>query len=197
MITLEEMHRLEKRSAEMGVSAGQLMDSAGRAVAKEIRKRIPPGKKILILAMHGNNGGDGFVAARHLLDQYRVHIWFLGDESKLSAIASKNYDLLPRRMFVSDGNLEGYDVLVDALLGTGARGRLREPLHSLSAQWNMSSAFKVAIDIPTGLDPGTGEHTDLFEPDLIITFHDIKTGLIQWANKTVIVGIGIPPEAAL
>ncbi|MBR9700528.1 NAD(P)H-hydrate epimerase [Candidatus Woesearchaeota archaeon] len=192
MLTTKEMIKMEESAVEQGISRLHLMERAGKGLAEHIRTRVPKGKKILFLTLHGNNGGDGFVAARELQDEYHVDIWFLGSKKKLREGAKHNHKKLHPRLFVDTANLEKYDCLVDALLGTGAEGGLKEPLKSLSKKWNETPAFKVAVDIPTGLHPDTGEHEDLFWPDLIVTFHDLKTGLKDWQDKTVVVDIGIP-----
>ena len=190
-----EVYRLERRSEELGVSCRTLMENSGRAIADVVNERFPAGQRILVLAYHGNNGGDGFVAARYLLQNHTVHVRFLGDEAKLKENALANYRLLPPDVFAWQ-SLGTYDILIDALLGTGARGGLREPLRELSREWNAAPGYKVSVDVPTGLDPDTGAHTtDWFEPDLIVTFHALKEGLRGLRGKTVVRDIGIPEEA--
>lgn len=85
-----------------------------------------------------------------------------------------------------------YDIIIDAIFGTGAGGEIKDPLASLVSNLNKSKAFKVSIDVPTGINADTGEKANAyFEPDLLITMHDIKNGLKSYGDKTVVVDIGI------
>ena len=82
------------------------------------------------------------------------------------------------------------------MLGTGTEGELKEPIASAVDKINNSKTYKVAVDIPTGLNPDTGKVIDkAVKADLIITFHDLKTGLKKLKNKTAVVDIGIPEKA--
>ena len=83
-------------------------------------------------------------------------------------------------------DFDDYDIILDALLGTGTSGEIKEPIASAIKGTNDSTAFKVAVDIPTGINPDAGEAANkAINPDLIITFHDIKKGLENFKNKTV------------
>ena len=85
-----------------------------------------------------------------------------------------------------------YNVIVDAIFGTGIRGDIKDPLATLIKNLNKSKAYKVSMDIPSGINPDTGEKANVFfEPDLIITMHDIKKGLESYKDKTVVADIGI------
>ncbi|MDD9953114.1 MAG: NAD(P)H-hydrate epimerase [Candidatus Woesearchaeota archaeon] len=179
MITTKEMQALE---ASCGIPTLELMRNAGTKLAEELVKRWPGGK-ILFVCYHGNNGGDGFVAARLL----GADVWFVGDKNKLTPAAKANFHGLT---LVTDPDLSSYDVLVDALLGTGTTGELREPLASLCSQWHAAAAAKVAVDIPTGVDPDTGVAGKFFSCECVITFYDTKPGLATF-NNVVVVDIGI------
>jgi NAD(P)H-hydrate epimerase len=95
--------------------------------------------------------------------------------------------------------LAGADFVVDALLGTGVKGELREPHASVVRLINGSRAFKLAVDVPSGLDPSTGEVRGLaVKADATITFHRAKVGLglrKDLVGELVVVAIGVPPEA--
>jgi len=89
-----------------------------------------------------------------------------------------------------------YDIIIDAIFGTGIRGEIKDPLATLITNLNKAKAFKVSVDIPSGVNPDTGEKANVsFEPDLIITMHDIKKGLENFKDKTVVVDIGIKKDA--
>jgi len=197
MISTEQMKQLEDNC---GISKLQLMENAGRGIYKVLKEKFPnlKDKKILIAAYHGNNGGDGFVAARHLCEETETDILLTGDESKFKEEARINYARIENNNKIQlffqaeDINFDDYDIIIDALLGTGTSGEIKEPIASAIDYINDSTAFKVAVDVPTGINPDTGETANkTINADLIITFHDIKQGLEKFKNKTVIVDIGI------
>ncbi len=205
MITVKEMALLERLSAEHGVSTLLLMENAGRGLARVVEERYGLGKgrkRILVMCHHGNNGGDGFVAARHLakVPRTEVAVAFIGDTMRLKGKAETNFERLDPRLLVPFGSedLSRYDIIIDALLGTGATGQLREPLASAVRRINTSGAHVVAVDVPTGLDPDTGERSEpCVEAELIVTFHDLKQGLVKAGleDRCVVVDIGVPEAA--
>ena len=195
MITAAEMLDLENKS---GISIIRLMENAGKAFASALREKIDvKNRKILIVAYHGNNAGDGFVAARNLCDDAEVNVLFVGDEAKLKEGALINFKKIEKNEKIQMLTLESvdfsdYNVIVDAIFGTGIRGDIKDPLATLIKNLNKSKAYKVSMDIPSGINPDTGEKANVFfEPDLIITMHDIKKGLESYKDKTVVADIGI------
>ena len=196
MISTNQMRELEDNC---GISRLQLMENAGRGIFKILKEKFElKDKKVLVVANHGNNGGDGFVAARYLADICLVDVLFIGDESKFKEEAKINYKRIEKNKRIQvlydaeEIDFEDYDIIIDAMLGTGTQGPLKEPVRSIIKQINSSKAFKLAIDIPSGLNPDTGEIEDLaIEADLIATFHDLKAGLEKHKDKTAIVDIGI------
>ena len=199
MISDEEIRVLDRNSEYFGVPTLQLMENAGRGVAEHIRNIVKTTKKnILILCGAGNNGGDGFVAARYLTQYYRVSI-FLVDAHIKTVIAQKNYQKLQNYdvkicTSTSDFNmlLSENDVLVDALLGTGLVGSLKEPIASLVKKVNATrNKLIVSVDVPTGF--GTSQS---ISPDYTITFHDVKEGMQKKNSGNInIIDIGIPKVA--
>ncbi len=197
MITTQEMKELEESS---GIPRIQLMENAGRGIFSVLKDKFPElkDKKILVVCYHGNNGGDGFVAARYLSEESGVDVLFIGDETKLKEEARinfrkiKNNDRIQVLVDPEQADFDDYDIIIDALLGTGTEGSIKQPISQIIDLVNSSSAYKVSVDIPTGLDPDTGEiHDKIINADLIITMHDIKSGLERYKDKTVIVDIGI------
>lgn len=90
-------------------------------------------------------------------------------------------------------DFENYDLIVDAILGTGIKGRLNREISTIIEDINKSKACKISVDIPTGINPDTGEIVDkCVNTDFIVTFHDMKKGLEGLKDKTVIVDIGLP-----
>jgi NAD(P)H-hydrate epimerase len=151
------------------------------------------GGRVAVYAGSGNNGGDGFVAARHLRG-FDVEI-FLAGEPK-TEIAQKNFEILKKAGYkiqkVSESDAE---IIVDALLGTGITGRPREDYERAIEIINSSKAFRVAVDVPSGLNADTGEYEIAVKADLTVTFHKMKPGIIKARDicgEVVVRDIGIP-----
>lgn len=139
----------------------------------------------------GNNGGDGFAAARHFYNNgFEVVVIYLTGEDELSGDAATNFkiiknisqtdSLLQLKKFNSIQNLkllQTCDIIFDALLGTGAKGELINPFSSIIKKINEINCYKVAIDIPTGLNSETGYTKEAFKADLTITLAEFKPGL--------------------
>ncbi|QKR00432.1 NAD(P)H-hydrate dehydratase [Metallosphaera tengchongensis] len=206
MITTSKMRALEINSEAFGVSTLQLMENAGRSVADEIEREVEvKNSKVVIFVGHGGKGGDGLVAGRHLSERgAKVEIVLLGEikhkdsVTNLQSILDMDFSVSLRNFEEVEGlDLNG-DVLVDAMLGTGVRGKIREPFKSAIKLFNQLRGFKVSIDVPSGLDPDTGKDLgESVKPDLVVTFHDMKQGLLRTDFKVVVKRIGIPPEASL
>jgi|SRR3989338_1481959 len=195
MISSQEMRALESQS---DIPRAVLMENAGKGIYNSIKEKFDlKDKKILVVCYHGNNGGDGFVAARHLCDEAEVDILFIGDESRLKKEALANFKKIERNekiQFLTDDEVDfgEYDIIIDAILGIGIQGRLNKTISAVIDDINNSKACKIAVDIPTGLDPDTGDIVDKFvNADLIVTFHDLKKGLEKMQEKTVVVDIGL------
>ena len=177
------------------------MENAGKAIYQIIRQRFDlKDKKILVACYHGNNGGDGFVAARYLCDEAEVDILFIGDESKLKKEALSNFKKVEHNgkiQFLVDDEVDfgAYNIIIDAILGIGIQGSLNKEISAVIDDINNSEAYKVSVDIPTGLDPDTGIAADkCINADLIVTFHDLKKGLEKMQDKVVVADIGLPKQ---
>ncbi len=217
-ITPEQMRAVEERSAALGVSRLLLMENAGCAVAKavlDLGAHLTRG--VLVVAGLGNNGGDGFVAARHLAcEGVKVKVILLGRGEDIKGVeAAVNWSVV-RSMKRSITTIEADDryalqtnqhlfdecgLIVDAIFGTGVKGEVREPFATAIDLINNSKAYKISVDLPSGLDPLTGEvKSKAVKADLTITFHKAKPGLLknkEFVGRLVIASIGIPPEAEL
>jgi NAD(P)H-hydrate epimerase len=199
MISIAEMKALEDKAEANGVSRLTLMENAGRQIFEALGKKFNLKKqRVLVVCYHGNNGGDGFVTARLLAEEAETDVLFIGDESKFKEEASESYKKIednPMVQFVgiSFVNFDEYDIIIDAMLGTGIEGELKYPINTVVDFINKSKAFKLSVDVPTGMNPDTGEVPDkTVNADLIVTFHDIKKGLEKVKNKVEVVDIGIP-----
>jgi len=213
-MNIMDMDIIDYNAGAMGISRLVLMENAGRCIANNILNISKP-CKVTIFAGTGGNGGDGFVAARHLLNMgFEVDIYFLGNPLDIKSFESlKNWEILKNisiktnslRIYVikDSSQLESINspVVVDAILGTGTKGKIREPVSSAVDIINNSNGIIIAIDIPTGLDPQTGMvNHKAVEADFTITFHKKKKGLngdAKYVGKIVVCDIGIPKEVEL
>ncbi|MEA3325027.1 MAG: NAD(P)H-hydrate dehydratase [Euryarchaeota archaeon] len=208
-ISPSEMRRVDANCGGIGLLPLQLMENAGASVACAIRARFPEDTEtsIIVLSGTGNNGGDGFVAARHLLD-YDPVILLLGRARDIATEESRrNWEILENLsadlMEIKDSSelseLElGADIVIDAMLGTGMRGSVREPVASAINLINESSAFVLSIDTPSGFNPAN--FAKVVHADLTITNHRMKEGLSEHPGVTgeiEVADIGIPTRATL
>jgi NAD(P)H-hydrate epimerase len=203
MISSEEMAVVDANAAALGVPRKQLMESSGNAVARVVREMVDPGDSVALVCGRGNNGGDAFVAAR-FLSSYDVTVHLLGREATISTdIARENWDALEAAEMdarkVRDSaslSLGDPDIVVDAMLGTGATGALREPEATAARAINDGEAPVVAVDVPSGVDADTGEADGIaVEADRVVTFHDAKPGLEALEASVTVADIGIPAAA--
>ncbi|WP_406533351.1 NAD(P)H-hydrate dehydratase [Methanobrevibacter sp.] len=207
----------------LGLSRLCLMESAGKSLAEEVGKiavyTFSKPVKVVIFTGSGGNGGDGFVAARYLLNRgYDVDVYMLKDNIH-SSESRTNFEILenmkPRLSRLNIYNLKTLQdinncevakstdseyVIVDGLLGTGIKGSLQTNIRRAIEIINESKGIKISVDVPSGMDPLTGNVDDLAViPDYTISFHKIKTG-VRNAEEEVVGGlvtadIGIPFEA--
>jgi len=212
VISADEMQIAELNSDFLGVTHSQLMEVAGAGIAREVanRARSRPNLRVDVVAGTGKNGGDGFAAARHLASLgFRVRVTLVGRTRDVEDSAAKQElssilqmkDSVEFQAIQDSSQLKPLesDFIIDALLGTGVKGDLRQPLLGAVRMVNRSKGYKVAIDLPSGLDTDTGEpHGDAVKADLTISLHKKKQGLTQatgYTGELVILPIGIPREA--
>ena len=209
----------------LGLSRLCLMENAGKSISDEVATlatfKFSYPVKILIFTGSGGNGGDGFVAARHLLNRgFEVEVYALNSPDEIKsddALANLNIllNMEPKisRLsvnFIKDSsdldNLkidsnESY-IILDCLLGTGIKGKLRSKVRRAVELMNELKGIRVAIDVPSGLNPLTGEISDIaVAADYTVCFHKVKTG-VKIAGEENVGGIitcdiGIPLEAEL
>lgn len=218
-ITSREMAIVDENSEWLGVSRQLLMENAGKAVANAVYRWIGTlrGVEVVVFCGVGNNGGDGMVAARHMASMgARVTVVLVGSPSSIkTSEARKNMEILKAmRESVSfivaenveelqklRGQVQRAEAVVDAIFGTGVRGRIRDPWRTAIEMINSSRGFKLAVDIPSGVNPDTGEVEDIaVVADMTVTFHKVKRGIppaAPYCGEVVVESIGIPPEAEL
>ena len=203
---------------ELGIDGVVLMENAGRSCAELIIEKLSEAAEpsVCILCGTGNNGGDGFVIARHLFNKgIQVEVVICGDRGKIKGDAKKNLDiwegLRQKVEQISPGNenavvkLSQYcsraDLLVDALFGTGLKGQLREDYVKLIDAVNQSQKKILAVDIPSGLDCDSGEALGAaVKADSTVTFVAVKKGFqnecaASFTGEIYIASIGVEPDS--
>jgi hydroxyethylthiazole kinase-like uncharacterized protein yjeF len=174
------------------------------------------GRRVCIFCGTGNNGGDGYVIARHLLNSgYKVTVVVCGDRSKIKGDAKTNLDILERmgqpieQLNIAEQNVsgrvktfaEGADMLVDGLFGTGLRGQLSDEYKRLIESINAQGRPILAVDIPSGLDCDTGEPLGAaIKATYTVTFVAVKKGftmsssVAQYTGQIFVASIGVGTE---
>ena len=133
-----------------------------------------------------------------MCDEAETDVLFIGDESKLKKEALANLRKIEHNekiqfLVVDEVDFKEYEIIIDAILGIGMQGTLNREISAVIDEINSSRAYKVSVDIPTGLDPDNGEIAcKCVNADLIVTFHDLKKGLEKLQDKTIIADIGLP-----
>jgi NAD(P)H-hydrate epimerase len=217
-LTTEQVRRLDRIAIEeYGIPGAVLMENAGRGAADIALQML--GRKrgrVLVLCGRGNNGGDGFVIARHLHNRgIAVALWLAAraDEVKPESDAGINLRIVQKmKLPLIEGSdaarakpIAGsrYDLLVDALLGTGLSGEVREPMRTLIQQMNASGIPVLAVDTPSGLDTETGRVLGVaVRARRTATFAAAKRGFFlgegpAHVGKLHVVDIGVPRELLL
>jgi hydroxyethylthiazole kinase-like uncharacterized protein yjeF len=207
-LTPEEMRELERRAAQRGIGPDNMMERAGKEVAEVIdsRYRRRGTNRVLVLCGLGNNGGDGLVVAHHLKKKgWSVLVLLLGLPSAIKTPEARanwvraESSVVPMRdakkLLASRKYFDRSDVIVDAIVGTGVRGGLRDPASTAVAMMNASGAAKVAVDVPSGLDPESGDvEGEVVRADVTVALHRAKTGLRgrdEYTGEVIVVPIGV------
>jgi len=216
-ITSEQMYKIEENGhMVIGMKRFLMMENAGHGISDFVVGRLKnvKGKKVVAVCGTGNNGGDGFVACRHLAGHgAKATVILLGDPSSIkSEEARLNWGIIEKMdsveiIFGREINNEikkrvaNADIVLDGIFGTGIRGEIREPYAAAIDLINNSKAYVLAIDVPSGFDPNTGAiHEKVVKADATVTFHRMKAGLEgksakKYTGPVYVENIGIPPEA--
>lgn len=192
-LTVREMRAIERNSEALGFGEELMMENAGSWVARIASRK---GKEFLIVVGKGGKGGDGLVAARHLaLMGKDVYIYLPYKTCELKEITRKNLERALASGVKLVNVLEEREVIIDALLGTGIKGRPRGKAEEIIKWINTTNSYKISIDVPSGMNPDTGECELCVKADLVITVHKPKIGLKKIENNVISVEIGIPRAA--
>lgn len=208
----QEMAELDRAAAEEGIPGRELMERAGRMVAEQARDMLGglcAGRRVVVVAAKGNNGGDGLVAARYLASWgAAVEVFLLARPEELSPDAALNH-----RRYLEEGGrvvsgdpdllveaLRGADLAVDAIFGFGFRGRAEGPFARTIEILNGSEVPVLSVDLPSGVDAATGAvEGPAVEADRTVTLAWPKVGLYlypgaEYVGELVVADIGIPPR---
>jgi len=208
-ITVDQMYKIENKGHDMGFLKKFMMENAGAAAVRRLVDKIEniESKNILIFVGLGNNGGDGLVMARHLAGYgAKVTVVLLGIPENIKTEESNwNWSILQKMPSVKlmYGNSFKFnfnpDIIIDGILGTGIIGDIKEPYASAINFINQTDCYKFAVDVPSGLDPQTGETANICSKcDMTVTFHKMKQGIPKRKDLTgelFAEKIGIPPES--
>lgn len=195
----------------LGISVKTLMQKAGTAVADAVRKRLPKGKSVLVLAGKGNNGGDGYAAAVNLMDDYSVTVYDIfsagqkTDEGKhfLNLFTSSGGKVVTFEGVESmRDEIKSAGCIIDAIFGTGFAGEMPEALRPLAiAVREAVGAHKIAVDVPLGINPDNGSVSNYaISATVTVALSFIKPGIISYparayVGEIVYADLGIPREA--
>lgn len=196
MLQFEEVAVMDKNSEFRGVPPRELMKNAGRRLAEVISNKFSE-RPVLFICGTGNNGGDAYVAARHLHEKWGegyAKVYLIKKEEKIrTEISKENFEKFGGEVIE---DIDWYEIgkntiIVDALLGTGVKGHIREPYRGVIKKINEMENTVVSVDVPSGLG------SDLsVNPDLTVTFHDVKEGMSEGnSGKILVKDIGIPEKA--
>ncbi len=214
--TADEIRELDRKATEeLGIPGVVLMENAGIQVVQVMQKRYPDLKKcrVLIVCGKGNNGGDGFVVARHLYNRgIEVRITLLAEKQQLNGDAKLNFEIaakmnLPIVEITSNEQLPAFrnllhqaDVIVDAILGTGLKNAVKGLYKHVIESINKTNIPIIAVDIPSGLSSDTGAVLgSCIHADATATFAIPKRGhslypAAAYVGKLEVVDIGIPKK---
>lgn len=190
---------------EWQISLIQMMENAGRNLAELARQRLGgkvSGKRVLVLSGAGNNGGGGMVAARYLHNWgAQVDVVLIGPADRLKEIPAHQWKILQKMgLPTSNPDLEGADLIVDALIGYGITGEPRPPVAEWIARANASGKSILSLDAPSGLDTTTGiPSSACVRADATLTLALPKTGLFTpearpFVGELFLADISVPSE---
>jgi NAD(P)H-hydrate epimerase len=210
-LTRKQLQKIDRLATEKyGIPSIILMENAGRAAAEETLKLIhKKTARIIVICGKGNNGGDGFVMARHLHNKnYKVSVIYLGDinDRKSRSVATDiNLNIVRKlgiQMYTLNRNiprlLKSADIIIDAIFGIGLTRKIQGPLKELIAQINSLNKPVLAVDIPSGLDTDSGRPLGIaIKAKMTVTFGYPKIGFKnkesrRYTGKVIVVDISLP-----
>lgn len=215
-VSVLEMQKMDRRAIEeIGIPSIVLMENAGRYVAEAAISMLgsAKGKKVTVFCGTGNNGGDGFVAARYLAEQgVEVSVNIIGDRSRIKGDPKINLGRLEKigvnireiLRFAQDGpfiqrkNSQRGHLVIDAIFGIGLKGEVKEPVRSIIMDLNKQNIPILSVDVPSGLDADSGEVlSQAIKAKKTVTMQFAKKGFYknkgpEFVGEIVVVDIGMP-----
>jgi hydroxyethylthiazole kinase-like uncharacterized protein yjeF len=219
LMTRDEVRAVDSWAINtIGIPGVVLMENAGRSCAELIKEKLKDvaAPKVCIFCGTGNNGGDGYVIARHLLNSgFEVVVVICGDREKIKGDAKINLDILGRlgrpieQLNLGDADVPaqvksfaaGADMIVDGIFGTGLSGPLRDDYKRLVESINACDCPILAVDIPSGLDCDAGQPLGAaIKADYTVTFVAVKKGFAsgnaaQYTGEIFVASIGVEPNS--
>lgn len=211
--TVDEMLKIEKEATtRLGISTRDLMENAGRAVADEAARMISEDEHIVVICGKGNNGGDGFVAARYLCEKgFLPTVFTLSPLDDVSSDAKQAYSALQSvsvsSVVLDDHNLDNLAaalkkaaLVIDAIFGFSLEGAVKGIAKDVIEIINAASCAKLSVDVPSGLESDSGHvHGACAKAERTITFTCPKVGLVTYpgadmVGELVVADIGVPTE---
>ncbi|RKL65104.1 bifunctional ADP-dependent NAD(P)H-hydrate dehydratase/NAD(P)H-hydrate epimerase [Salipaludibacillus neizhouensis] len=171
VVTGGEMHQIDRYTMEqIGLSEEMLMENAGQVFKEKLLSLIQANEKIIVFIGAGNNGGDGFVISRLLLERgCDVKVWVIPSENRIRGTACKHKDIYKKCGYsfqhwqgkegLAEKDLSKATLVVDALLGTGIEGPLKEPYGEVISLINSAKKRVISVDIPSGIPNGGDEES--------------------------------------
>jgi len=211
-LTVEQMREADRWAIhDIGVPSLALMENAGAGASREVVRMLEGvnGPKVSVFCGTGNNGGDGFVIVRHLLNAgFSPKVFLIGHSANLSEDAYVNYRILQNVDYpvetidhLSNNAVQALkesDLIIDAVFGSGLSREVKEPQSGIITAINQAGKKVLAVDIPSGLDGTSGNiHGVCVKADVTATFHAPKTGFYEGqgpevCGEIVVIDIGIP-----
>lgn len=212
-VTSQQMKEIDRRTQEeFGISAIVLMENAGQSVARVALDMLSgrKEKRVVCVCGKGNNGGDGFVCARHLINNgINTDVFLVGDKEGLKGEAKVNCDVLQKMgktiktlhekdLASFENELKGTQLIIDAIFGTGLEGEVKEPYRSVIRLMNSSGKPVLSVDVPSGLDATEGKVLGVcVKATKTVTFGLPKTGFVRndgplHVGEVIVEDISIP-----
>lgn len=183
LVTSKDMNAMDKKMMN-DISSTQLMKQAAQSVYECVCDQVPFGKKILVICGSGNNGGDGYAFAYLAKSQYNIHIISLYEPQTADAkyYRKRIENEVP---ILSQCNIESYDVVIDAIFGTGLHREINDDTKQLIQEVNNVNVYTISIDIPSGIHADSGEVLGVaVQADLVVTFQYAKRGMYFYPGYT-------------
>ena len=206
VVSVSEMQEMDRKAIEgKGIPSITLMENAGRHVSEVAVEGLedPSKSRVSVFCGTGNNGGDGFVAARYLARQgIGIQVYIVGDKSRIKGDPAINLNIL-KEIGVKVGEIGSpvktdADLIIDAIFGIGLKGKVKEPIKSIIMDLNKQGVTIISVDVPSGLDADTGNVLGkAIKAKKTVTMQFAKKGFYlnngpEYTGEVRIVDIGIP-----